>query len=127
MFKPKLFVLLPKITKEQLISDSISGVLVGIVALPLAIAFGVASGVSPVTAMLRAGVRVGLGTEVEPLDGDHDGVRRAGWSDGASCSWRRRSEPRSSGGASKSDERYWPKSADSSEGAMRRFGGMREL
>lgn len=47
MFKPKLFVLFPTFTKEQIYKDIIAGILVGIVALPLAIAFGIASGVSP--------------------------------------------------------------------------------
>jgi SulP family sulfate permease len=47
MFKPKLFVLFPTFTKEQIYKDIVAGILVGIVALPLAIAFGIASGVSP--------------------------------------------------------------------------------
>ncbi|MCF8240869.1 MAG: sulfate permease [Melioribacteraceae bacterium] len=54
MFKPKLFVLLPSITKEQLIKDITAGILVGIVALPLAIAFGIASGVSPEKGLITA-------------------------------------------------------------------------
>lgn len=54
MFKPKLFVLLPTITKEKFINDIIAGVLVGIVALPLAIAFGIASGVSPEKGLITA-------------------------------------------------------------------------
>lgn len=47
-FRPKLFSLLKRgISKKQLIADSLSGVVVGVLALPLAIAFAVASGVSP--------------------------------------------------------------------------------
>ena len=54
MFKPKLFVLLPQLGKDQIINDIIAGVLVGIVALPLAIAFGIASGVSPEKGLITA-------------------------------------------------------------------------
>lgn len=54
MFKPKLFVLLSSVTKEQLIKDITAGVLVGIIALPLAIAFGIASGVSPEKGLITA-------------------------------------------------------------------------
>jgi len=54
MFKPKLFVLLPKITGKQIANDVVSGILVGIVALPLAIAFGIASGVSPEKGIITA-------------------------------------------------------------------------
>jgi len=54
MFKPKLFVLLPSMRKEQLSGDIMSGILVGIVALPLAIAFGIASGVSPEKGLVTA-------------------------------------------------------------------------
>ncbi|TNJ36117.1 SulP family inorganic anion transporter [Prosthecochloris vibrioformis] len=54
MFKPKLFVLLPSMRKEQLSGDIMSGLLVGIVALPLAIAFGIASGVSPEKGLITA-------------------------------------------------------------------------
>ena len=46
-FKPKLFGMLGKYTKENLMTDVMAGIIVGIVALPLAIAFGIASGVSP--------------------------------------------------------------------------------
>lgn len=47
-FKPKLWTLLASgISRKQLSSDILSGIVVGIVALPLAIAFAVASGVSP--------------------------------------------------------------------------------
>lgn len=54
MFKPKLFVIFPKLTKNQIINDIIAGVLVGIIALPLAIAFGIASGVSPEKGLITA-------------------------------------------------------------------------
>ena len=46
--KPKLFVVLGKgYSREQFLADLTSGVIVGIVALPLAIAFAIASGVKP--------------------------------------------------------------------------------
>lgn len=54
MFRPKLFELLPRMTRDQLTADITSGVLVGIVALPLAIAFGIASGVSPEKGLVTA-------------------------------------------------------------------------
>ncbi|NTW52839.1 MAG: sulfate permease [Chlorobiaceae bacterium] len=54
MFKPKLFTVLPELNKEQLIRDITSGILVGIVALPLAIAFAIASGVSPEKGLISA-------------------------------------------------------------------------
>jgi len=47
MLKPKLLSTLKNYSFAQFQTDVISGVIVGIVALPLAIAFGVASGVSP--------------------------------------------------------------------------------
>lgn len=47
MFKPKLFSILPTYTKNQFIADATSGLILGIVALPLSIAFAIASGVSP--------------------------------------------------------------------------------
>ncbi len=54
-FKPKLFSLLKiGISKEQIVQDSLSGVVVGILALPLAIAFAVASGVSPDKGLVTA-------------------------------------------------------------------------
>ena len=46
-FRPTLLGTLRSYTKEKFLSDLMSGVIVGIVALPLAIAFGIASGVSP--------------------------------------------------------------------------------
>lgn len=54
MFKPKFFTVLPELTKEQLSKDIVSGILVGIVALPLAIAFAIASGVSPEKGLITA-------------------------------------------------------------------------
>lgn len=54
-FKPKLFsVLQSGISRQQLVSDSLSGVVVGVLALPLAIAFAVASGVSPDKGLVTA-------------------------------------------------------------------------
>ena len=53
-FKPKLFGMLGKYTKENLITDVMAGIIVGIVALPLAIAFGIASGVSPEKGIITA-------------------------------------------------------------------------
>ncbi len=53
-FHPKLISTLKGYTKERLISDSMAGVIVGIVALPLAIAFGIASGVSPEMGIITA-------------------------------------------------------------------------
>jgi SulP family sulfate permease len=54
-FVPKFFSLLRQgITKETSIKDSLSGLIVGIVALPLAIAFAIASGVSPEKGIMTA-------------------------------------------------------------------------
>ncbi len=55
IFKPKLFSLLKRgMQKEQVYKDILSGIVVGIVALPLAIAFAVASGVSPEKGLITA-------------------------------------------------------------------------
>lgn len=55
IFKPKFFSLLQSgLVKEYLSKDILSGVVVGIVALPLAIAFAVASGVSPEKGLITA-------------------------------------------------------------------------
>ncbi len=55
LFKPKSLTLLRSgISKEQFIKDILSGIVVGIVALPLAIAFAVASGVSPEKGIITA-------------------------------------------------------------------------
>ncbi len=54
-FIPKLFSLLKQgISKETLIKDILSGLIVGVVALPLAIAFAIASGVSPEKGIITA-------------------------------------------------------------------------
>jgi len=55
IFQPKIFTSFKEgITKEQLLADVFSGIIVGIVALPLAIAFAVASGVSPEKGIITA-------------------------------------------------------------------------
>ena len=55
IFKPKFFsVLKSGISREQIASDVLAGIVVGIVALPLAIAFAVASGVSPEKGIITA-------------------------------------------------------------------------
>lgn len=54
-FTPKLFTVLKQgITKEQITREVLSGLIVGIVALPLAIAFAIASGVSPEKGLITA-------------------------------------------------------------------------
>ncbi len=53
-FKPKLFSVFKKYSKETFMADLMAGIIVGIVALPLAIAFGIASGVSPEKGILTA-------------------------------------------------------------------------
>ena len=53
-FKPKLFSSLGNYSKEKFIADLMSGIIVGVVALPLAIAFGIASGVSPEKGIITA-------------------------------------------------------------------------
>ena len=45
--KPKLFTVLKSYSKEQLVKDIISGIIVAIIALPLSIALALASGVGP--------------------------------------------------------------------------------
>ncbi len=54
MFKPKFFSVLSELTPQQISRDVTSGILVGIVALPLAIAFAIASGVSPEKGLITA-------------------------------------------------------------------------
>lgn len=54
MLKPKLFTTLKNYSWAQLRSDTIAGIVVGIVALPLAIAFAIASGVSPERGLFTA-------------------------------------------------------------------------
>src|SRR5277367_1771672 len=46
-WKPKLLEVLPDYKRTELTADVISGLTVGLVALPLAMAFGIASGVTP--------------------------------------------------------------------------------
>ena len=54
-FVPKFFSLLKQgISKETITKDTLSGLIVGIVALPLAIAFAIASGVSPEKGLITA-------------------------------------------------------------------------
>jgi SulP family sulfate permease len=47
LFRPKLIDTLKNYSREQFYKDSVAGIIVGVVALPLAIAFAIASGVSP--------------------------------------------------------------------------------
>ena len=54
MLVPKLFTTLKTYNKTLFLSDVSSGIIVGIVALPLAIAFGIASGVSPNNGIITA-------------------------------------------------------------------------
>ncbi len=54
MLYPKLFTTLKGYTKKQFLSDSIAGIVVGIVAIPLAIAFAIASGLSPEKGLFTA-------------------------------------------------------------------------
>jgi SulP family sulfate permease len=55
IFKPKFFSLIKAgISKKQISSDIMAGIVVGIVALPLGIAFAVASGVSPEKGLITA-------------------------------------------------------------------------
>ena len=55
VFKPKFYTLLKAgLDRKQVTNDVLSGIVVGIVALPLAIAFAVASGVSPEKGIITA-------------------------------------------------------------------------
>lgn len=56
IFRPKLFSLIKegRLTRNQLVKDSLAGLIVGIIALPLAIAFAIASGVSPEKGLITA-------------------------------------------------------------------------
>ncbi|MDR2893912.1 MAG: sulfate permease [Alistipes sp.] len=54
IFRPKLVDTLKGYSRQQLSADVMSGVIVGIVALPLAIAFGIASGVTPEKGLITA-------------------------------------------------------------------------
>ena len=53
-FTPQLFISLQTYNKEKFIADLLSGLIVGIVALPLALAFGIASGVTPEQGIITA-------------------------------------------------------------------------
>src|ERR1043166_928883 len=53
-FRPKLFECLKTYSRENLFSDLIAGMTVGVVALPLAMAFGIASGVKPEAGIFTA-------------------------------------------------------------------------
>jgi len=53
-FKPKFFEAIKTYNKQKFFADLMSGVIVGIVALPLAIAFGIASGVTPQQGLITA-------------------------------------------------------------------------
>ncbi|MBI3316241.1 MAG: sulfate permease [Candidatus Omnitrophica bacterium] len=52
--KPKLFTTLKDYSKAQFLSDTIAGLVVGVVAIPLAIAFAIASGLSPEKGLFTA-------------------------------------------------------------------------
>lgn len=54
MFKPKIIDTLKGYTRAQFYKDLVSGIIVGIVALPLSIAFAIASGVSPEKGLITA-------------------------------------------------------------------------
>src|SRR3954452_25426383 len=53
---PKLFTTLQTYTRAQFLADLTTGLIVGIVALPLAIAFAIASGVTPERGLYTAGI-----------------------------------------------------------------------
>lgn len=54
VFCPKLFSTLRSYDKQRLAQDTIAGMIVGIVAIPLAIAFGISSGVGPTEGLVTA-------------------------------------------------------------------------
>ncbi len=54
MFEPKFFTTIKDYDKKTFLSDATSGLIVGIVALPLAIAFAIASGVPPQMGLITA-------------------------------------------------------------------------
>jgi SulP family sulfate permease len=54
VFRPKLFSTLRSYNKQRLVQDTIAGMIVGIVAIPLAIAFGISSGVGPTEGLVTA-------------------------------------------------------------------------
>ncbi|MFR9649868.1 MAG: SulP family inorganic anion transporter [Rikenellaceae bacterium] len=53
-FTPKIFTSIKTLNKDQLFRDIMSGISVGIVALPLAVAFGISSGVTPEQGLISA-------------------------------------------------------------------------
>ena len=53
-FAPKLFKSLTHYSRTQFTQDSLAGIIVGIVAIPLAIAFGISSGVGPAEGLITA-------------------------------------------------------------------------
>lgn len=54
VFSPKLFQTIRTYNRAQMGQDALSGVIVGIVAIPLAIAFGISSGVGPTEGLVTA-------------------------------------------------------------------------
>lgn len=54
VFSPKLFTILRSYSATQLGQDTLAGIIVGIVAIPLAIAFGISSGVGPTEGLVTA-------------------------------------------------------------------------
>lgn len=54
VFRPKLFDTLRHYTKQQFLQDTIAGMIVAVVAIPLAIAFGISSGVGPTEGLVTA-------------------------------------------------------------------------
>ena len=54
VFSPKLFTTLRSYSATQLGQDTLAGIIVGIVAIPLAIAFGISSGVGPTEGLVTA-------------------------------------------------------------------------
>ena len=53
-FTPQLFISLKTYNREKFMADLMSGLIVGVVALPLALAFGIASGVTPEQGIITA-------------------------------------------------------------------------
>jgi len=53
-FTPQLFISLKTYDKSKFVNDLMSGLIVGVVALPLALAFGIASGVTPEQGIITA-------------------------------------------------------------------------
>ena len=64
--RPKLFDVMKGYTREQLIKDIISGIIVAIIALPLSIALAIASGVGPEQGLYTAISPMTL-TQVAPM------------------------------------------------------------